>query len=444
VGERARCLFHDAESATTWSTERDDGGDLPVGRGLVAQVARSAEARCLERAGDEARYAREVDDPEGDPRSRLLLQPVVEPAGAVHAVLVVARSARATAFDGVARERVAELARRLAPLLDQLALQVELDANEAVAEPEPLHDTGPYRAEALAAHARSRDRGEVVRLESPWIAWSYRLLVGLLVVGLAYVSLVRVGDYAGGPALVTIAGRTEITAVREGSVVEIMVRSGEAVQAGQPLARLHDVEDAAELRRLELELRAQMRSLLRDPADEAARQAVAGLRGQRERARMRQLEDVLTAPRAGVVQDLRARPGQAVQAGDVLLSIAEDELANELVALLPGDDRPRLREGAPLRLELDGYANSPLTLEIDEIDVDVISPAEALRQLGPAVGEGLALSGPVVMVRGRLPAEGFWSRGQRLRFHHGMRGTAEVRVRSTTILEALVPALEGR
>ena len=442
VGERARCLFHDPETGTTWSTE--DAPDVPAGVGLVGHVASSGQACGLGRAGDDLRLDQARDDPEGDVRSRLLLQPVAEPGGPVHAVLVVARSAGAPAFDAAASRRVAELSRRMAPLLDQLALQMLLDADEAPSEPEPELDTGLYRPEAVAAHALHSDRGEVVRLESAWIGWSYRLLVLLVLVGLAYVSLVRIGDYATGPAVVRLDGRTEVTAVEAGSVAEIMVRPGDEVASGQPLVRLHDAEDAAELRRLELELEVELRNLLRDPADDAARRAVTALRGQQERTALQGQEHILRSSRAGVVQDVRAHVGQAVQPGDVLLSVVGDELAPQVVALLPGDARPRLREGASLRLELDGYADAPQVLTIEHVHGDVVSPAEALRLLGPAVGEGLAIEGPVVLVRARLPVDGFESRGQRYRHHDGMRGRAEVRVRTTTILEALVPALERR
>jgi multidrug efflux pump subunit AcrA (membrane-fusion protein) len=443
VGERARCLFHDPSSGCTWSTE-DDAVEVPPGEALVGAAVSTGRAVCLDRAGDDRRHRPALDDPEGDARSRLLIQPVAEPGGPVHAVLVVARSARSPAFDGAARRRVAELARRAAPLLDQLSLQLQLDVDELATEPEPRLDTGPYRPEAVAAYAQRREHGEVVRLASPWIAWSYRLLVLLMAMGLAYVCLVHVGDYAVGPAVVRLGGRVEVTAVAGGSVVEIMVRSGEEVGPGQALVRLHDAESAAELRRLELELDVELRNLLRDPSDEAARRAVTSLRGQQERTALRGQEHVLRAPSAGVVQDVRARVGQAIEPGDVLLSVVGEQLEPHVVALLPGDDRPRLQEGAPLRLELDGYADAPQALWVDEVHADVVSPTEALRLLGAAVGEGLVLDGPVVLIRARLPAEGFESKGQRYRHHDGMRGRAEVRVRSTTILEALVPALERR
>lgn len=443
VGERARCLYHDPESGSSWSTE-DDAFEVAAGQGLIGHVAATGEACCLEHASDDPRFVRESDDPGGDGRSRILLEPVAERGGVVHAILVVARSAHSAAFDEIARRQVTELARRIAPQLDRLALEVQLDAEAGTVEPEPQQDTGPYRAEAVAAYTQRRDRGEVVRLESPWIGWSYRGLVLLMLVGLAYVSLVQVGDHARGPALVRLGGRTEISAVMGGSVVEIMVRSGDEVTVGQPLVRLHDAEDAAEQQRLALEYDVELRNLLRDPADEEAGRAVTSLRAQQERATLRRQEYVRRSPRAGVVQDVRVRVGQALGPGDVLLSVVGDELEPQLVALLPGDERPRLREGVPLRLELDGYPDAPQSLWVEHVDSDVVSPAEARRLLGPAVGEGFVLDGPVVLVRARLPAAAFESKGRNYLYHDGMRGYAEAEVRSTSVIEALVPALERR
>lgn len=439
VGERAYCIYHDPETGTLWSAH--DGREFAASSGLVGHVIASCAALCLPRAGDPRRHA-ELDDPEGDARSRLLLQPVGEPGGDVQAVWVVARPGGAPPFCADVQRRVAELARRTAPLLEQLVLQLRLDADDAPTVEGIAVHAGPYRPEALAQYNGAGRRGEVVRLESAALTWSYRMLVLLLIAGLAYVALVEVGDYAGGPALVRLGGRTEVSAVEGGSVAAVLVHPGESVRAGQPLVRLHDAEDAAELRRLHYAFEFQLRALLRDPDDPDARRAVAGLRAEQERAEHRDGDHVLRAPRDGVVRDVRARIGQALAPGDVVLALAGDDPAPRVLVLLPGDERPRLRVGMPLRFEIDGYADATQTIEVERVHDDVVGPGEAMRLLGPAVGEGLVLSGPVVLVEARLPATAFASKGHTYDYHDGMRGRAEVRVRAVTILEALVPALE--
>ena len=63
--------------------------------------------------------------------------------------------------------------------------------------------------------------------------------------------------------------------------------------------------------------------------------------------------------------------------------------------------------------------------------------------LGPEVAGDLELTGPVVLVRAALPCDDFESKADRYHYHDGMRGRAEVEVRRTRIIEALIPSLEA-
>jgi hypothetical protein len=109
-----------------------------------------------------------------------------------------------------------------------------------------------------------------------------------------------------------------------------------------------------------------------------------------------------------------------------------------LVAALPGEYRPLLRPGMPLRLELAGYRYAYQPLAIDTIEDRLVGPAEAQRALGPA----LALpAGPVVLVRARLLASTFAADGGAYSYYDGMTGAVEVRLRSERILYTLVPGL---
>jgi hypothetical protein len=75
------------------------------------------------------------------------------------------------------------------------------------------------------------------------------------------------------------------------------------------------------------------------------------------------------------------------------------------------------------------------------VSPDVISPAEARRVLGAEVADGLAIAGPVVLVRGRLSSAEFVVDGRALAYHDGMQGLAEVRVDVESVAVALVPGL---
>ena len=61
--------------------------------------------------------------------------------------------------------------------------------------------------------------------------------------------------------------------------------------------------------------------------------------------------------------------------------------------------------------------------------------------LGVELGEALALPPSVVLVRARIPGHEFVVDGERFRYHDGMLGRAQVRVREERILYTLLPEL---
>jgi membrane fusion protein (multidrug efflux system) len=96
-----------------------------------------------------------------------------------------------------------------------------------------------------------------------------------------------------------------------------------------------------------------------------------------------------------------------------------------------------------LRMELQGYRYAYQNLLVTDVGGEVVGPAEARRYLGDEIADAATLGGPVVLVTARLPTLTFQSEGKTRRFHDGMWGKAEVRVRSERILIALVPALRA-
>jgi membrane fusion protein (multidrug efflux system) len=222
----------------------------------------------------------------------------------------------------------------------------------------------------------------------------------------------------------------------------VHVEPGQRVAAGQVLARFHSVEQSKEVARLEQEFALQLRNRMLDPGDDAAIASVKALRVELDRARASLDERVVRAPEAGVVSDVRPRPGQRLAPGDTILALVDDDSELDVVALLPGADRPQLRAGMTVRLELPGYRYAYQTLTIDRVGTEVVGPGEARRVLGQQLADAVAISGSVVVVRGRLASREFEAGGKRYRFHDGMQARAEVRVRSRTILATLIPGLE--
>ncbi|MCE9576819.1 MAG: HlyD family efflux transporter periplasmic adaptor subunit, partial [Deltaproteobacteria bacterium] len=438
AADRAACLFHDAGSGALWSEDRQlaQGADdrRAVG-GLAGYTARTGEAAVATRAQDDARYLAALDDPRGRGDERILTMPVIVD-GAVQAVLVAVRSAGRPAFTPADLALGTAFAAAIGPLLVQLGSQVEARAVIDEAARGAL-----FRAEALAA--RKADRlGDVLRLRPRWLRWGYAMLLAMTVAAGVYVAIGRIGTFSAGPAVIRVQARNEVTAVVGGAVREVAVAPGQQVAAGDLLVRLDDTQERAEVTRLTAAFEAQVRARMLAPSAEATGQAVAGLRLDLDRALARAAEREVRAVAGGIVGEVRARPGQPVAAGEPLLSLVDVGSGYEVMAFLPGSDRPQLARGMVLRLHLAGFPETYQDLPIEAVADELIGPTEAQRTLGPQLGDSLSVAGPVVVVRARVPADGFVADGMRYRWHDGLSGHVEVRVRSESILATVLPAVK--
>ena len=300
-----------------------------------------------------------------------------------------------------------------------------------------------YRQEALDHHNSPHEEGDVLHIAPEWAQWLYWLLVAVLGMGLLYCCLGTVDEYAAGPAVVQFEGRVELTSQVAGLVSAVEVRPGQRVSAGQKLITLISEEETASVERLRNEFELQLVRYLREPSDNAARQALTSLRAERELAEARLETRVLRAPRDGVIMDVRVKPSQYLSPGVGMLSLVPHDVSPVLMAFLPGSYRPYLRKGTPLRLELDGFRYEYQELLIEQVDEQIIGPAEVGRQLGPGLAGAFELKGSFVLVRARLPADRFTSKEQVYNYFDGMPARAEARVRSESILMTLIPGLKG-
>ena len=108
---------------------------------------------------------------------------------------------------------------------------------------------------------------------------------------------------------------------------------------------------------------------------QVTRQSLAALRAARELAAGRLRERQVIAPQAGVVRNLRIRPGQLLAPGDMVLTLVDEERAGySVVALVPGQFRPMIAQGMPLRFELEGYPQVARTLSVEEVGDEVVGP----------------------------------------------------------------------
>jgi multidrug efflux pump subunit AcrA (membrane-fusion protein) len=298
-----------------------------------------------------------------------------------------------------------------------------------------------FREQARRSLDEVEQHGAPLRLTPAWIHWTYWLLVVVGTVSLLFAALTDIGEYAQGPAVVRLLGRTQVGAIEPGVVAQVVVEPGQHVATGDVLVRLDDAAERAELQRLDAELRTATVEYLRRPTDETRRTELAGLRAERELAAARVEQRVIRAPHEGVMSDARASVGQHVEAGEILLTLVGPEARRELVAALPGHYRPLLQPGMTLHLELTGYDSHAQALTIEAVGDEVIGPAAVERLLGDDRAETLTIEGPAVLVRASLPGPSFAAGSHRYPYFDGMAGSVEVRVRAQSLLTTLIPGL---
>jgi len=447
--DRVYCLLYDSDGEILWSraaglTNEDRHESAAVG--LVSFVARTGRPVRIERASDDPRFEREADDPLGERCEHLLAVPVraAESRAAVLSVLCAVRDPGRTPFSTDDESALALLAGTVAPSLAQLALATTLEATSRRDNDTRRGTIDLFREEALEYHAAAgTQQGDWLRLSPRWTSTTFWLLVALVAAFLVFGFVSTLDEHSSGPAVVRLAGRSEVSASQAGLVTAVDVRPGDRVEAGDVLVRFQSTREAAELARIESQWEMQLVERLRDLSALSPAQALIGLRAERDLARFRLEERLVRAPRAGIVRDLRCREDQHVATGDILLSLSGGDSRPVLMALLPGEHRPLLRAGMPLKLELRGYGHAPQQLVIASIADEVVGPEEAKRLLGPEVATAVSLTGPVVRVEAVFANDTFDADGKHYAFHDGMWGAAEVPVRSESLLAALVPGLRA-
>jgi len=301
---------------------------------------------------------------------------------------------------------------------------------------------GLFRREAVDFQRQGGARGDVLRLTPRSLIATQWLLGFALIVGLYYAFAGQIDEHAAGPAVVFVDGLQELTAPRAGVVASVDVAPGQQVHAGQALVRMVSSTETAELETVERELSDQLAKLLADPGDGVARESMVSLRSRRDLARLSLERQVLRAPQAGTVGDVRVRGGQLVEPGMPVVSVHSAHAGARLMAMLPGRYRPLLRPGLTMRFVADGFQREVHGLQIERVGDQIIGPLDAARYLGLDQATATQLTGPVVLVQARLPKLSFSSEGGNYRFHHGMRGQAESAVRHESIAFTFVPGLK--
>ena len=422
----------------------DDHGQGDGEARLLAVPLTASEAR---NTASEARNTGHDDQAECDPVTPK------DGGSPAFAVWVAWRAAHREPFRPEDATSISQTTEPLIPLIVQLLLREEqqtlLRQSQAGAD-----GTGggggsngqriSFRAEALQHYYEGvPDHGEVLRISPEWTRYAYPLLLLLFLAAVLFSMFGKVHEYAEGVGIVRLQGRVDVTAQVGGTVSRVLAQPGEAVAKGQLLVKLYDVQEEAELERIQREFELGLLDRLRHPADPVTARTLGALRAQRQLAISRLEERSVRAPVAGVTSDLRIQPGQLLAPGEVILSLHRQDEDRRLLGILPGHYRPQVQVGMPLRFELEGFRYAYQHLTVDAVSDEVFGPAEARRMLGPGVGDAVPISGPVVLIEARLPSGYFESEGRAYSYHDGSLGRLELKVRSERILLTLIPGLKA-
>ncbi|HEU0037172.1 MAG TPA: HlyD family efflux transporter periplasmic adaptor subunit [Kofleriaceae bacterium] len=368
--------------------------------------------------------------------SHTALIPVITSSETV-AVITLTRNPRNPGYHPVEQIAMIALARESAAILHHLAVTHLQRAAEINAD-----KGGLYRGEALEAHRSRGNEGVPVHLTPAWVRRTYPMLIIAILVAVVVSVFITVPTYSTGPGMVSFQG-TAVTAPAPGTVDQVFVQQGDQVKKGQVLARLHAANEEAELAQANSELEAIKIQYLFDQTDEQVKKSLASATARVERARAQVDTRVIRARKDGTVSDRRIQPGQALNTGDHILTIVDPGTEPEIVAFLPGKDRPRLRKGMELQIELAGYKKTREIAIITSVGSEVIGGQEAARFLGAQQADSIKLqNGSFVIVKARLPSRTFKTEHRTYRYYHGMLATTESKIQSKPFLVSLLPALE--
>lgn len=276
--------------------------------------------------------------------------------------------------------------------------------------------TDIFRREAIEYRQVSRAESPLLLVWPGWAAWTYRLLLFLVAISVSLAVVAPLPRHVQGTALIRAGSPSPVSAQSSGMIDTLLVEPGTFVSTGAAIVRFHAAEEEQQLRALTREIDSTVIQMLAHPDDAVIKRTVASLTAQASLLRARVDSRTLVAPRDGRVLDVRVKPGQYVNAGDVILTLSSEGSRLLAVALLPGDQRPFLHVGQSLRLELSGVRHSYIDATITHVDESVVGPAEARRILGADVADAVALSGPQAVVLASLPEPTFEFDGRRFEY----------------------------
>ncbi|HEY5937692.1 MAG TPA: HlyD family efflux transporter periplasmic adaptor subunit [Kofleriaceae bacterium] len=367
--------------------------------------------------------------------SHTALVPIVTTSETV-AVIILNRNPRNPAYHPIEQLAMIALARESAAIMHHLAVthlqrQTEINADKG----------GLYRGEALEAHRTRGSEGSVTNLSPVWVKRTYPFLVIAMLVGIVAAIFITVPTYSTGMAVVIFDG-ARITAPAAGTADKVLVGPGQPVKKGDILVRLKSADQEAELTLATAEYENAVTSYLFD-GDEQARKTLTTASARIDRAQAAVDARVIRAAKSGTVSDIRVKDGDLLNPGHHILTIVEPGTEPEVLAFLPGKDRPRFRKNMKLQVELVGFTKTRELATISSVGTEIVGGEEAARYIGTQLADSLKLQGGnYVIVKARLPKRTFKADHKTMNYHHGLQAKTEVKVQTKPFLVTLLPALE--
>jgi hypothetical protein len=354
------------------------------------------------------------------------------------AVIQLVRNVRQPAFNMIDHVTLAAVARESASIMHHLVVENLQRRNELESDKKSL-----YRPEALEQHRRKGQEGSLTELSPGWVKRTYHVLLVALLIAICAAIFIRVPTYSEGTGVVIYPG-TPTTAPAPGTVDKVFVQAQTQVKKGTPLVKLKSEKEESDFRQAKAELEAALQSYLFDPADETIRKALVTAQAQAKRAEDAIEQRTVRASIDGVVADIRVAEGKSVNFGDPILTIVPAGTEPELWAFLPGSDRPRLKGGQTLQIELVGFQKIRERGKLFEISLGNTGAGMARTLLGPELADSLKLAqdGSYVLVKAKLPKRSFRAKGKTYRYFQGMPAKVEVRVEDKRFISTLLPSVE--
>ena len=368
--------------------------------------------------------------------SHTAILPIVTSAESV-GVIMLTRNPRNPGYTPVEQVSMLCIAREAASILHHLAVEHIQRATEVKADSGSL-----YRGEALEAHRSRGHEGVAIELSPGWVRRTYPILVIGLLVALVFAIFIHVPTYSTGRGVVVIPGQ-RVPVPAAGSVEAVLVEPSTFVKKGMPMVKMGSQLEQTEYDQATKDYENAYYAYLEDSSDVSTRLNVSRLTTARDSARARLEMRTIRAPRDGVIRDIRIHAGSTLNAGDTVATIIDRDAEPVVYAFLPGNDRPRLRPGQPLQVDLTGYTKVRELATVTAVNAEVVGGREAGNYIGAELADSLHLDqGNFTLIKARLPTRTFKSQHETLYYHHGMPLGAEVKVQNKPFLVTLLPALE--